>query len=148
LDNEPQRRLDQAPTAALNARFRLLKTQLQAAFGQMASEDAAVSKPAYAKSMDLLHGMQDVGLALQKWNGRVAQFAGWSVPCFGVLAATSIAPGAWVAVMIARRRALKRGCCRTCGYDLIGNASGVCPECGTIIGLNEATTKVASNTKG
>ena len=22
------------------------------------------------------------------------------------------------------------GCCRSCGYDLTGNTSGVCPECG------------------
>lgn len=27
-----------------------------------------------------------------------------------------------------RRR--PNGCCRKCGYDLRGNASGVCPECG------------------
>ncbi|NLE60662.1 MAG: hypothetical protein GX616_20140 [Planctomycetes bacterium] len=24
----------------------------------------------------------------------------------------------------------KRGCCANCGYDLTGNVSGVCPECG------------------
>ena len=24
----------------------------------------------------------------------------------------------------------KRGLCQTCGYDLTGNVSGVCPECG------------------
>jgi len=25
----------------------------------------------------------------------------------------------------------RQGFCRECGYDLTGNASGVCPECGT-----------------
>ena len=35
-------------------------------------------------------------------------------------------------------RCLKRpspspGCCRECGYNLTGNVSGVCPECGTPI---------------
>jgi hypothetical protein len=25
----------------------------------------------------------------------------------------------------------KNGSCRTCGYNLLGNTSGVCPECGT-----------------
>jgi hypothetical protein len=25
------------------------------------------------------------------------------------------------------------GCCTSCGYNLTGNVSGVCPECGTVI---------------
>jgi len=29
-----------------------------------------------------------------------------------------------------RRQRLKRGLCGKCGYDLRGNVSGVCPECG------------------
>ncbi len=28
-------------------------------------------------------------------------------------------------------RRARPGCCRLCGYDLAGNTSGVCPECGT-----------------
>jgi len=28
------------------------------------------------------------------------------------------------------RRRLSHGCCTACGYDLTGNTSGVCPECG------------------
>ena len=28
------------------------------------------------------------------------------------------------------RRRIRPGCCLRCGYDLIGNASGVCSECG------------------
>jgi hypothetical protein len=31
---------------------------------------------------------------------------------------------------IARRRRATAGCCVECGYDLTGNISGVCPECG------------------
>jgi hypothetical protein len=31
------------------------------------------------------------------------------------------------------RRVAVPGCCRCCGYDLTGNVSGVCPECGTPI---------------
>ena len=30
-----------------------------------------------------------------------------------------------------RHRRRKRGLCVRCGYDLTGNVSGVCPECGT-----------------
>jgi multisubunit Na+/H+ antiporter MnhB subunit len=29
-----------------------------------------------------------------------------------------------------RRRLLRTHCCLNCGYDLTGNVSGVCPECG------------------
>jgi hypothetical protein len=31
------------------------------------------------------------------------------------------------------RRRITPGHCRTCGYDLTGNLSGVCPECGDVI---------------
>jgi hypothetical protein len=31
------------------------------------------------------------------------------------------------------RRRLTNGSCTTCGYELTGNTSGVCPECGTAI---------------
>jgi hypothetical protein len=29
-----------------------------------------------------------------------------------------------------RRRHAPPHCCQSCGYDLTGNTSGVCPECG------------------
>ena len=28
---------------------------------------------------------------------------------------------------------IKQGYCSVCGYDLTGNTSGVCPECGTVV---------------
>lgn len=31
------------------------------------------------------------------------------------------------------RRVYRSGLCQECGYDLTGNVSGVCPECGTAI---------------
>jgi rubrerythrin len=34
-----------------------------------------------------------------------------------------------------RARAIPDGLCRQCGYSLAGNVSGVCPECGTPIGM-------------
>ena len=30
----------------------------------------------------------------------------------------------------AKDRRIMRGCCAVCGYDLRGNTTGVCPECG------------------
>ena len=29
---------------------------------------------------------------------------------------------------------IRRGACRYCGYDLTGNVSGICPECGRVFG--------------
>jgi hypothetical protein len=31
------------------------------------------------------------------------------------------------------RRRMREGRCRKCGYDLTGNRSGICPECGTTV---------------
>ena len=39
-------------------------------------------------------------------------------------------PGIIVVVLISRRRPYPRGCCIRRGYDLTGNESGRCPECG------------------
>lgn len=30
--------------------------------------------------------------------------------------------------------------CRTCGYNLTGNVSGICPECGTDLSISESST--------
>ena len=40
---------------------------------------------------------------------------------------------AFVRGPLRRYRRAKAGCCRKCGYSLVGNVSGVCPECGTSI---------------
>jgi hypothetical protein len=42
---------------------------------------------------------------------------------------------AGIAFLVPRRR---RDGCVTCGYNLIGNVSGRCPECGTPIALAAA----------
>ena len=54
---------------------------------------------------------------------------------------------AWIAILLSatypiiafirgplrRRRRRKRGQCLSCGYNLTGNTSGVCPECATMV---------------
>ncbi|MHC4610757.1 MAG: hypothetical protein ACYS7M_10475, partial [Planctomycetota bacterium] len=50
------------------------------------------------------------------------------MPTCGLIAV----PGVLAAMMLlaGRRRVAKPGHCRSCGYNLQGNTSGICPECG------------------
>jgi len=50
---------------------------------------------------------------------------------FWLLAALTGAPTALL--LYQDRRRTRPGCCRRCGYDLTGNVSGICPECGVPI---------------
>jgi hypothetical protein len=67
-------------------------------------------------------------------------FAMTFIPMWAIVVATAFLPLIWV---ISRHRR-KVGGCPTCHYDLTGNTSGVCPECGTGIGsvANSATSAV------
>ncbi|GMU23406.1 MAG: hypothetical protein AMXMBFR13_34840 [Phycisphaerae bacterium] len=62
--------------------------------------------------------------------------AHWLVglPCWYPLVATAILPACWIRWFQRRRRSIARfrkRQCLECGYNLTGNVSGVCPECGT-----------------
>ena len=52
-----------------------------------------------------------------------------AVPLWMVLATAAI-PTIWLGW---RERGIPPGHCQTCGYNLTGNISGRCPECGTAI---------------
>ncbi len=41
----------------------------------------------------------------------------------------------WMYLWWADRRCIPPGHCRKCGYNLTGNVSGVCPECGVVVPL-------------
>ena len=55
-----------------------------------------------------------------------------------------VATGLPTAILWWRDRRPKAGFCKVCKYDLMGNVSGACPECGTAVEnaseTNEATT--------
>jgi hypothetical protein len=56
-----------------------------------------------------------------------------SIPLWALLPLLAVLP-AWRARSWRLERHRRRfGLCAACGYDLKGNASGVCPECGTCI---------------
>lgn len=48
-----------------------------------------------------------------------------------IAAALAILPAVSLLVWLLVRRAYPSGHCRKCGYNLTGNVSGICPECGT-----------------
>ncbi|HXE55277.1 MAG TPA: hypothetical protein VN541_19795 [Tepidisphaeraceae bacterium] len=52
------------------------------------------------------------------------------VPFYPMVIASALPPLAWVTMGVRRRRRRRLGLCPACGYDLTGNVSGVCPECG------------------
>ena len=63
-----------------------------------------------------------------------------SFPLSGAALLTAAAP-AWSAFGYRRRRRRdrqRRGLCGTCGYNLTANTSGVCPECGAPVVLQES----------
>jgi hypothetical protein len=45
----------------------------------------------------------------------------------------AVGAGLWLVCKDRRLRQLLAGCCKACGYNLTGNTSGTCPECGTPI---------------
>jgi hypothetical protein len=62
------------------------------------------------------------------------------VPAWQASAALGAVPHALGARRLARfiRRRPGPGHCPSCGYDLTGNVSGVCPECGAAAGIDTA----------
>lgn len=79
------------------------------------------------------------GLFLQYFNGQLGNTSGrwWTIDILFIwpLLLTAALPARWVWVRMPSRAA-KSGLCRICRYDLTGNVSGVCPECGTSVGGN------------
>ena len=91
---------------------------------------------------DLSHGFNwpDLGWGWPGWGDphwRLASggetVASLWLPYWILVFALAILPLLWL-WRRRRRMALERvGCCATCGYNLTGNVSGICPECGKAI---------------
>jgi hypothetical protein len=72
------------------------------------------------------------GLSIARY-GRTRIGGTVSVPYWVLAALLSISPAVTLARGYRRYRREGASRCLTCGYDLTGNVSGVCPECGTRI---------------
>ena len=66
-------------------------------------------------------------------NQQVLFLAAYAIVVYGIVVATP-----FCLIQVRRQRELRRrheGYCVRCGYDLTGNRSGVCPECGHRVGV-------------
>src|SRR5437868_2850446 len=76
-------------------------------------------------SYDNRHGVYDYPRGA---SGNVLVFPIWLLAV-----ATAMVSACWLSALLCRRTRRKAGGCPRCGYNLTGNTSGVCPECGTPI---------------
>jgi len=77
------------------------------------------------------HRMEGMNWALRPVRIGEGYWNGIRTPLWIVAAGTSMLT-AFLATLSwrCRRRRYPRGLCSTCGYDLTGNVSGICSECG------------------
>ncbi len=68
----------------------------------------------------------------------ITHYAGFGAPAWFVLIVLAVYPGGVLLRIVADRGRFRSrdGLCVACGYDLRGNTSGVCPECGAHIDHN------------
>jgi len=65
-------------------------------------------------------------------------------PDWSVIILTAIAPVVYVSLLLRALARVRRGICRGCGYNLTGNTSGVCPECGLIVASRKGIERLSN----
>jgi hypothetical protein len=90
-------------------------------------------RPGDMEALDWKFGL----LRYSKWGLDTVVFTSFSVPSW--LPVVVLAPypllrfALWCRARWIRVRRQRRGACLDCGYDLTGNVSGTCPECGRVV---------------
>jgi hypothetical protein len=78
------------------------------------------------------------------WSGPLPWWQVGFIPHGAAAALFSLPPILWLAVrsrrLFVRVRRRQRGLCPRCGYDLTGNASGKCSECGAAVNTDRRVT--------
>jgi hypothetical protein len=80
-----------------------------------------------------------------RWSEPLPRWVLTAVPHWAALGVCALLPLLWVFLRSrshhVRRRRRKLGLCETCGYDLAGNMSGKCSECGQPIAHNPGVSR-------
>lgn len=67
-------------------------------------------------------------VVLRKYHLRISAYLVYAVAILFSIAPTIAITGMWQS-----RHRRRKGYCAKCGYNLAGNTTGICPECGTVI---------------
>jgi hypothetical protein len=157
MDNAPEEREYNLRTAAVNERKRFQRqaADLAATAHRMAESPLAQSTDQWSHLGDQADADERAAIAdVEDARCRRAElrFKGpWScesrfVPA-AAAAVTLALPG--IRLLRAARKRARRGDagrCLACGYDLTGNVSGICPECGTARTPVEGASKTGGKT--
>ena len=74
-------------------------------------------------------------------------FSAIGLPYYFLFALTGVAPVIRAKRWLKNRRRTMFNLCHVCGYNLTGNISGICPECGTTVAAPAARTTPLKPTK-
>jgi len=102
----------------------------------------------YNGSIDHVWSFSNLAFGLEKDKDATKIYPNWFAWEFGIswwfLAILTISPFIWlqIAGRLRQRRLARAGYC-ACEYDLTGNVSGICPECGSKIPYNSGSPAAA-----
>ena len=137
VNNHPQLDWEQKQTKAINAQRFFVETKLTIALERLQSHYGYSGVCAGEPDVETQALIDDVATARRNYNHVMSLYrAQTATPSerhdlpLSLLAGLAAAlPSAWL-LRVRGRKAI-RGVCSICSYNLTGNTSGVCPECGT-----------------
>jgi hypothetical protein len=161
LDNEPQRALDQQPMEMVIKKRKSIDASIEPLERQLSEADSewqrnldrfnkGAAGGAAARAADLRmkldeperqrFAMRELGLRWALKPLAISPAISHSVPLYLPLILSAVLPAMSIvsALLVSRRTRHRQQMreCLTCGYNLHGNTSGVCPECGTPVAGN------------
>ena len=110
-------------------------------WGPVATPGTNAVFPRLAPDYLHVHGPQIKGTAFVMPSYRNGGDNEVGIPYWLCFLLTAI-PTAWL--WHRDRRRVRPGCCLRCGYDLTGNLSGVCPECGEKTAIANSEGRIAN----